>query len=105
MEAEIVSLPLASMVASRLLACSAVLSWSSVLTVPLVPSPIVTLTAVPLLKELKVRVLPLRPPTPEVRAALKDEAVPVLPARPSAVSALPVPVIYRSALTPVEILS
>ena len=83
MVAEIVSMPLASIVAVRLLACSAVLSWSSVLTVPLVPSPKVTLTAVPPLKEEKVKVLPLMPPTPAVRAAVKAVAVPVLPAKPS----------------------
>ena len=70
---------------------------------PLVPSPKVTLTGVPPLKEEKVRVLPLTPPTPEVRAALKAVAVPVLPLRPNALSALPVPVIERSALMPVEI--
>ena len=45
------------------------------------------------------------PPTPEVRAAVKAVAVPVLPLRPNAESALPVPVIDRSALTPVEIAS
>lgn len=47
----------------------------------------------PPLNELKVSVLPLTPPTPEVRAALKAVAVPVLPLRPNAASALPVPVI------------
>ena len=64
MEVEIVSLPVESIVADRLLASSATLSWSSDLTVPLVPSPKVTLTAVPPLKEVKVRVLPLRLPAP-----------------------------------------
>jgi len=73
--------------------------------VPLVPSPKVTLTAVPPLKEVKVKVLPPMPPVPEVRAAVKADAVPVLPARPRTDSALPVPVTDRSALTPVEILS
>ena len=72
---------------------------------PLVPSPKVTLTAVPLLKAVKVKVLPAMPPMPEVRAAVKAVAVPVLPARPSAYSALPVPVTDRSALTPVDSLS
>ena len=72
---------------------------------PLVPSPKVTLTAVPPLKEEKVKVLPAMPPTPEVRAAVKADALPVLPASPNTVSALPVPVIERSALTPVESLS
>ncbi len=72
---------------------------------PLVPSPKVTLTAVPPLKEEKVKVLPAMPPMPEVRAAVNAVAVPVLPARPSTFSALPVPVIDRSALMPVESLS
>ena len=72
---------------------------------PLVPTPKVALTAVPPLKAEKVKVLPLMPPTPEVRAAEKAVAVPVLPARPSTFNALPVPVIDRSALTPVESLS
>ena len=56
MVVDTVSRPLASIVADRLLACSLVLSWSSVLTLPLVPSPKVTLTAVPPLKEEKVKV-------------------------------------------------
>ncbi len=68
---EIVSLPVESTVAVRLLACSVALSWSSVLTVPLVPSPKVTLTAVPPLKEVKVKVLPERLPAAAVRAAVK----------------------------------
>ncbi|MGY3468643.1 hypothetical protein ACVW0I_005514 [Bradyrhizobium sp. LM6.11] len=54
------------------------------------------------MKEVKVSVLPLTPPTPELRAAAKAVAVPVLPLRPKALSALPVPVIDRSALMPVE---
>ena len=66
--------PLASTVALRLLACSAVLSWLRVLTLPPVPVPKVTLTAVPPLKEEKLRVLPLMPPTPAVRAAVKAVA-------------------------------
>ncbi len=45
------------------------------------------------------------PPMPEMRAAAKAEDVPVLPAKPNTDKALPVPVIDRSALTPVEILS
>ena len=69
---------------------------------PLVPSPKVTFTGVPPLKDEKVSVLPLTPPTPEVRAAVKAVAVPVLPLRPKALRALPVPVIDRSELMPVE---
>ena len=105
MLAEIVSLPLVSSVAVRLLACSAVLSWSSVLMVPPVPSPKVTLTAVPLLKEVKVKVLPLMLPAPADRPAVKLVAVPVLPLSPSAASELPVPEIVRSAVVPVLICS
>ena len=63
----IVSLPVESTVALRLLACSAALSWSRVLTVPLVPSPKVTLTAAPPLKEVKVKVLPEMLPAPAAR--------------------------------------
>src|SRR3954451_15765285 len=102
-EAEICSLPLASTVAVRLLACSAELSWASDLTVPLVPSPKVTLTAAPPLKEVKVKVLPLTPPAFDPRAAVKALAVPVEPVRPSADRALPVPVTLRSDEVPVEI--
>ena len=69
------------------------------------PVPKVTLTAVPPLKEEKLRVLPLMPPAPAARAAVKAVAVPVLPARPSAASALPVPEMARSALVPVLIFS
>ena len=69
---------------------------------PLVPSPKVTLTAVPPLNEEKVKVLPVMPPTPEVRAAVNADALPVLPASPNTFSALPLPVIVRSALMPVE---
>src|SRR5215218_8371475 len=101
----IVSLPVESTVAARLLASSAALSWSSVLTVPLEPSPKVTLTAVPPLKEVKVKVLPERLPGAAVRPAVKVVPVPVLPVRPSDESALPVPTIDRSALVPVEICS
>ena len=72
---------------------------------PPVPSPKVTSTAVPPLKEVKVRVLPLMPPAPAVRAAVKLVSVPVAPVRPSADSALPVPVIDRSAVVPVLIFS
>ncbi len=89
------------MVAVWLLACSLVLSWSSVLTVPPVPSPKVTSTAVPPLNDVKLRVLPLMPPAPAVRAAVKLVSVPLAPVRPSAASALPVPVIDRSAVVPV----
>src|ERR1700737_1939670 len=69
---------------------------------PAVPSPKVTLTAVPLLKEEKVRVLPLMPPAPALRDALKLVALPVAPVRPSAESALPVPVMDRSVVVPVD---
>jgi hypothetical protein len=103
--AEIVSLPVESSVAFWLLARSAALSWSRVLTVPLVPSPKVTLTAVPPLKEEKVKVLPERLPGAAVRPAVNEVAVPVLPVRPSTESALPVPTIDRSAVVPVEICS
>ena len=72
---------------------------------PLVPSPKVTLTAVPPLKEVKVKVLPERLPAAAVRPAVKLVPVPVLPVRPSAESALPVPMIDRSAVVPVEICS
>ena len=101
----IVSLPVESTVAAKLLASSAALSWSRVLTVPLEPSPKVTLTAAPPLKEVKVKVLPERLPAAAVRPAVKLVPVPVLPVRPSAESALPVPTIDRSALVPVEICS
>ena len=101
----IVSLPVESTVAARLLASSAALSWSRVLTVPLEPSPKVTLTGVPPLKEVKVKVLPERLPAAAVRPAVKLVPVPVLPVRPSAESALPVPMIDRSAVVPVLICS
>src|SRR5215467_285243 len=100
-----VSLPVVSIVAVRLLACSEVLSWSRVLTVPLVPSPKVTLTAVPLLNEVKVKVLPLMLPAPAERPAVKLVAVPVLPVSPSAAIALPAPVMVRSDAVPVLICS
>src|SRR5262249_7409272 len=67
--AEIVSLPVESRVAARLLACSAAFRSLSDLTVPLVPSPKVTLTATPRLNDVKVRVLPLMPPAAAPRAA------------------------------------
>src|SRR4029079_16985292 len=102
---EIVSLPAESSVAFRLLASNDALSWSSVLTVPLEPSPKVTLTAEPPLKEVKVKVLPERLPAAAERPAVKFVPVPVLPVRPSAESALPVPMIDRSAVVPVEICS
>src|SRR5215831_7044035 len=63
------------------------------------------LTAVPLLKEVKVNVLPLMLPAEAVREAVKVVAVPVLPLSPSAASALPVPEIDRSELVPVLICS
>ena len=69
---------------------------------PLEPSPKVTLTAVPPLKEVKVKVLPERLPAAAVRPAVKLVPVPVLPVRPSAESALPVPMIDRSAVVPVR---
>ena len=100
---EIVSLPVESSVAVRLLACSDVLSWSRVLTVPPVPSPKVTLTAAPPLKEEKVKVLPDRLPAAAERPAENVVAVPVLPVRPSDDSALPVPMMERSDTEPVEI--
>ncbi len=96
------SLPVASTVACRLLACSAAFNWSSVLTVPPLPSPKVTLTGAPPLKELKVKVLPLMPPTPAARAALKLLLLPVGPLRPRTDSALPIPpLMLRSAAVPV----
>src|SRR3954465_2318296 len=101
--AEICSLPLASTVAVRLLACSAVLSWDNDLTVPLVPSPKVTLTAAPPLKEVKVKVLPLTPPAFDPRVAVKALSVPVVPVSPSVDKALPVPLMLRSVIVPVEI--
>ena len=58
---------------------------------PLEPSPNVTLTGVPPLKEVKVKVLPERLPGAALRPALNEVPVPVLPVRPSAESALPVP--------------
>ena len=91
--------------ALMLLASSAALSWSSVLTVPPLPSPKVTLTAAPPLKELKVKVLPETLPEAAERLAVKLVAVPVLPVSPSADIALPVPITDRSALAPVEICS
>ena len=45
------------------------------------------------------------PPAPAVRAAVKLVSVPVVPVRPSAESALPVPVMDRSAAVPVLIFS
>ena len=77
----------------------------AVLTVPLVPSPKVILTGVPPLNEVKVKVLPLMPPVPALRAAEKTVEVPVLPARPSAANALPVPEMLRSETVPVLIFS
>src|SRR5512142_2143998 len=60
------------------------------------------LTGVPPLKEVNVKVLPLMPPTPAVRAALKELLVPVGPLRPRADSALPTPpIMLRSAAVPV----
>src|SRR3954465_2671228 len=79
----IVSLPVESTVAARLLASSEALSWSRVLTVPLEPSPKVTLTAGPPLKELKVRVLPAMLPGAAVRDAVKLVSLPVGPVRPN----------------------
>src|SRR5215470_5628162 len=100
-----VSLPVVSIVAVMLLACNDVLSWSSVLTVPPLPSPKVTLTAVPLLNAVKVKVLPLMLPAPAERPAVKLVAVPVLPVSPSAAIALPAPVMVRSDAVPVLICS
>jgi hypothetical protein len=57
------------------------------------------------LKEVKVKVLPERLPAAAERPAVKFVSVPVLPVRPSAESALPVPMIDRSAVVPVEICS
>src|SRR6185295_2159229 len=74
-------------------------------TAPPEPSPKVTLTGVPPLKEEKVKVLPERLPGAAARPAVKLVPVPVLPVRPSAESALPVPMIDRSAVVPVEIWS
>src|ERR1700686_684523 len=100
--AEIDSLPVESSVAVRLLACNWAFNWSSVLTVPPVPAPKVTLTAVPALKEEKVKVLPLMPPTPAARAAVKLLLLLVGPLRPRADSALPVPpLMLRSVTVPV----
>ena len=70
---------------------------------PPVPSPKVTSTAVPPLNDVKVSVLPLMPPAPAVRDAAKLVSVPVAPVRPSAESALPVPVMDRSVVVPVLI--
>src|SRR4051812_27239568 len=69
-DAEIVSLPVVSSEAVRLLAASAVLRSLSDLTVPLLPSPKVMLVAAPPLKEVKVRVLPLTLPALGARAAV-----------------------------------
>src|SRR5215813_9566754 len=100
-----VSLPVVSSVAVRLLACSAALSWSSVLMVPPVPSPKVRLIGVPPLKDVKVKVVPLMPPGAAVRDAVKVGELPVLPLNPSAASALPDPDIVRSEVVPVLICS
>ena len=72
---------------------------------PPVPSPKVTLTAVPPLKAVKVKVLPLTLPAEAVRPAVKLVAVPVFPFSPSASSVLPVPVMARSDAAPVLICS
>ncbi len=72
---------------------------------PPVPSPKVTLTAAPPLKEEKVKVLPETPPAAAARLAVNAVPVPVEPVRPSEDSALPVPVIVRSEFAPVEMCS
>src|SRR5215470_3893598 len=73
--------------------------------VPPVPSPKVILIGVPPLKDVKVKVVPLMPPGAAVRDAAKVGALPVLPVRPSAESALPEPEIVRSEVVPVLICS
>ena len=81
--AEIVSLPVEVHRRAEVIGQQRGLSWSRVLTVPLLPSPRVTLTAAPPLKEVKVKVEPERLPGAAVRPAVKAVPVPVLPVRPS----------------------
>ncbi len=54
------------------------------------------------MKEVKVKLLPLMPPVPAIRGAVKLVPVPVAPVRPSTDSALPVLVMFRSLLVPLE---
>src|SRR5947207_6530177 len=65
----------------------------------------VILIAVPLLNDVKVRVVPLMPPGAAVRDAVNVVALPVLPLSLSAASVLPEPEIVRSEVVPVLICS